>query len=187
MTTSSVGRASGQPKQDGRKPASRSAPARLATPTDLSPEQVRAVTEAVNPIIADAIALYMKTKNFHWHVSGVHFRDFHLLFDEQADQLFASVDPLAERVRKLGGTTLRSVGHVARLQTIADDEEDYVSPAEMVRRLLADNRHMAERQRAAIDVCSANHDEATGNLLQEIIDETERRIWFLYEVSQGGE
>ena len=159
----------------------------LATPTDLGADEVQAVVEAVNPLIADSFALYVKTKNFHWHLSGPHFRDYHLLFDEQADAVFESIDVLAERVRKLGGSTIRSIGHVSNLQTIGDDEDEFVPPLEMVRRLLEDNRHMAEHQRAAIEVCDKNRDSATGNLLQTFLDETERRIWFLFEVSQAGE
>jgi starvation-inducible DNA-binding protein len=162
------------------------APPPLATPTDLQPDEVRAVVEAVNPLIADAYALYVKTKNYQWHLAGSHFRDYHLLFDEQAEALFASVDVLAERVRRIGGTTIRSISHISQLQTIADDNDDLVSPPEMVERLLQDNRHLAECQRAAIAVCDSNRDTPTGNLLQDILDQTERRIWFLYEVSQGG-
>jgi starvation-inducible DNA-binding protein len=158
---------------------------RLATPTDLTSEEVEAVTEAVNPLIADALALYIKTKNYHWHLSGSHFRDYHLLFDEQADAILESVDTLAERVRKIGGTTIRSISHVSELQTIADDNDDFVPAGEMVRRLLEDNRHMAEMQRAAIRICDENRDSPTGNILQEILDETEKRIWFLYEISEG--
>jgi len=157
----------------------------LATPTDLTVEEVAAVTEAVNPLIADAFALYVKTKNFHWHLSGVHFRDFHLLFDEQAEALLESIDPLAERARKLGGTTVRSISHISGLQTIRDDNDEFVSPDEMIHRLLADNQQIAKAQRAAIDVCDENRDTPTGNLLQEILDGTERRIWFLFEIAQG--
>lgn len=159
----------------------------LATPTDLKQEEVQAVAEAVNPLIADALALYVKTKNFHWHLSGSHFRDYHLLFDEQAESLLASVDVLAERVRKLGRTTIRSINHISQLQTIADDDDDFVPPAEMIQRLLDDNRHIARAQRQAIDVCEENNDSPTGNLLQETLDQTERRIWFLFEVSQGAD
>ena len=162
------------------------APPPLATPTDLKPNEVQAVVEAVNPLIADAYALYLKTKNYHWHVAGSHFRDYHLLFDEQADQIFASIDPLAERMRRIGGTTLRSIGHISQLQTISDDNDDFVSPENMIQRLIEDNRHIAEAQRAAIEICDENRDTVTGNLLQEILDETEKRIWFLFEVSQGG-
>ncbi|ABG04771.1 Ferritin and Dps [Rubrobacter xylanophilus DSM 9941] len=160
---------------------------RLATPTDLEPAEVRAVVEAVNPLIADAVALYLKTKNYHWHLSGPRFREYHLLFDEQAEAILASVDVLAERVRKIGGTTIRGVSHVSELRTIADDNDDFVPAGEMVRRLLENNRRMAERQRAAISVCEENRDTPTGNVLQEILDETERRVWFLYEISQRDE
>jgi len=153
----------------------------------LKPDEVQGVVEAVNPLIADSFALYVKTKNFHWHLAGSHFRDYHLLFDEQAETLLASIDPLAERLRKIGGTTIRSISHISQLQTIQDDNEDYVSPMEMAQRLLNDNRQMAEAQRAAIEVCDENRDTPTGNLLQEILDETERRIWFLFEICQGGE
>lgn len=169
------------------KTGARAVSAPLATPTDLKPEEVQAVAEAVNPLIANTLALYIKTKNFHWHLAGPHFRDYHLLFDEQADTLLASVDVLAERVRKIGGTTLRSISHIGQLQTLSDDNEDYVPPAEMIQRLLADNRDMAKMQRAAIDICDTNRDSPTGNLLQEILDETERRIWFLFEITQGAD
>src|SRR2546427_10280688 len=128
-------------------------PRQLATPTDLKPGQVRAVTEAVNRLIADAFALYVKTKNFHWHVASSHFRDYHLLLDEQADTIFNSIDILAERVRRIGGTTIRSISHIAELQTLEDDNDDFVLPEEMIRRLLADNRYLAESQRTAIAVC----------------------------------
>ena len=162
------------------------APPPLATPSDLQPDEVQAVCDAVNPLIADAFALYVKAKNYHWHVAGSHFRDYHLLFEEQAASALASVDVLAERVRRIGGTTLRSISHIGRLQTIDDDDEEFVPPDQMVRRLIDDNRHIAERQRAAIEVCDRHRDTPTGNVLQEILDETEKRIWFLYEVSQGG-
>ena len=157
------------------------APEPLTTPTDLPEEDVRKVTEAINPLIADAFALYVKTKNFHWHLSGARFRDLHLLFDEQAEAILSSVDPLAERVRRIGGTTIRSVSHISGLQTIADDNEDFVNPDEMVRRLMEDNRHLAESQRKAHEVCGGTKDVATTSVLEEIIDGTERRTWFLYE------
>lgn len=162
------------------------APKELATPTDLKPEEVRSVVEALNPLIADAFALYTKTKNFHWHVAGSHYRDYHLLLDEQATSVFEAIDPLAERVRRIGGTSIRSIAHIGRLQTIKDDDRDFVPPDEMIEELLNDNRHLAERQRAAIEVCEENRDTPTSNLLQEVLDQTERRIWFLYEVSTGG-
>ncbi len=163
------------------------APPPLATPTDLRPGEVQAVVEAINPLIADAYALYVKTKNYHWHLAGSHFRDYHLLFDEQADAIFASIDPLAERVRRIGGTTIRSITHISQLQTIADDNEDLVTPEEMIQRLIQDNRHLAQQQRAAIEICDQNRDTPTGNILQEILDQTEKRTWFLFEISQGGE
>jgi starvation-inducible DNA-binding protein len=162
------------------------APKPLATPTDLKPEEVRAVVEAVNPLIADAFALFVKTKNFHWHVASSHYRDYHLLLDEQAQSIFASIDPLAERVRRIGGTTIRSVSHIAQLQTIGDDNNEFVPPDRMIQELIEDNRRVAERQRAVIEVCDKNRDTPTGNILQEILDETEKRIWFLYEISTGG-
>src|SRR5437773_4184220 len=164
-----------------------SVPTQLATPTDLKPGEVKAVTAAVNRLIADGFALYVKTKNFHWHVASSHFRDYHLLLDEQADAIFGSIDILAARVRRIGGTTIRSVSHIAELQTLEDDDEDFVLPEEMIRRLLADNRYLAESQRTAIAVCDQNRDTPTGNLLQEMLDQTEKRIWFLHAVSQGGQ
>ncbi len=164
----------------------RPAPRQLATPTDLRPEQVAAVTEVVNGLIADGFALYVKTKNYHWHLAGSHFRDYHLLFDEQADMLLDSIDVLAERVRRIGGTTIRSVGHVSRLQSIADDNDELVPPAEMLDRLIADNRQIARNQREGIDICERNRDTPTSNILQDLLDKTEKRIWFLFEMAQGG-
>jgi starvation-inducible DNA-binding protein len=163
-----------------------SVPTQLATPTDLKPVEVKAVTAAVNRLIADGFALYVKTKNFHWHVASSHFRDYHLLLDEQADAIFNSIDVLAERVRRIGGTTIRSVSHIGQLQTIKDDNDDFVLPEEMIRRLIADNRQLAESQRAAIELCDQNRDTPTGNILQDVLDQTEKRIWFLHAVSQGG-
>jgi starvation-inducible DNA-binding protein len=162
------------------------APKQLATPTDLRPEEVKRIVEAVNPLIADAFALFTKTKNFHWHIASSHYRDYHLLLDEQATSIFESIDPLAERVRRIGGTTIRSITHISQLQTIEDDNQDFVPPDKMIDELLKDNRHLAEMQRAAIEVCEQNRDTPTSNLLQDILDQTERRIWFLYEVSTGG-
>lgn len=163
------------------------APVEEATPTDLKKNEAQKVVEAVNPLVADAFALYVKTKNFHWHVYGPHFRDYHLMFDEQAETILESIDVLAERVRKIGGTTLRSIGHISQLQTISDDNETRVEPTEMLARLLADNRAVAENIRKAIDVCDDNRDTPTGNILQEILDQTERRIWFLFETLGGQE
>ena len=168
-------------------PADYPAPDALATPTDLKSSEVRDVVGAVNPLIAGAIALYLKTKNYHWHVSGPHFRDYHRLFDEQAEQLLASVDVLAERVRKLGGTTIRGVGHVRGLQAIEDDDEQFVPAGEMLQRLLDDNRLIAARQRAAIAICEANRDSVTGNVLQDLLDVTERRVWFLFAAGRDAE
>lgn len=162
------------------------APKELATPTDLKPEEAEAVVEALNPLIADAFALYTKTKNFHWHVASSHYRDYHLLLDEQADSIFESIDPLAERVRRIGGTTIRSIAHIAQLQTISDDNNEFVPPDKMIQELIKDNRQIAEQQRAAIEICEQNRDTPTSNLLQDILDKTEKRIWFLYEVSTGG-
>lgn len=156
-------------------------PEPLATPTDLTEEGVQAVTEAINPLIADAFALYIKTKNFHWHLSGARFRDLHLLLDEQSDSILASIDPLAERVRKLGGTTIRSVSHVNELQTIEDDNEEFVRPDEMLRRLMEDNKHIAASQRKAHGVCDDSDDAASAGLLENILNDTENRTWFLYE------
>ncbi len=160
---------------------------KLATPTDLTSDAIEAVTTALNELVADAFALYVKTKNFHWHLTGPHFRDYHLLFDEQADQLLESIDPLAERVRRIGGTTIRSIGHITELQAITDDNQAFVPAEEMIERLLADNRQMAARQRAAMELAEKNRDYPTSNLLQGLLDETEKRIWFLYEVSMNGD
>jgi starvation-inducible DNA-binding protein len=162
-------------------PASR----QLATVTDLTSKEAQAVTEAVNPLIADAFALYVKTKNFHWHLSGSHFRDYHLLFDEQADAIFESIDIMAERVRRVGGTTIRSISHIGQLQTIDDDNDDFVPAGQMIKRLMDDNAHIAQMIRAAIEVCDKHRDSASSNALQEILDETERRKWFLFEIMQG--
>jgi len=173
-------------EQVGRKIKSYPAPKQLATPTDLKPEEVRVVVEAINPLIADAFALYTKTKNFHWHIASSHYRDYHPLLDEQAAAIFASIDPLAERVRRIGGTAIRSIGHIHQLQSIADDNRDFIPPGEMIAELIGDNRHIASRQRAAIEITEQNRDTPTSNLLQELLDQTEKRIWFLYEVSTGG-
>lgn len=156
------------------------APANLATPTDISNNKCREIAKALNPIIADTFALYVKTKNFHWHVSGSHFRDYHLLFDEQALQIFNMVDVLAERVRKLGQTTLRSIGEIKKLQSIHDDE-DFLQPKDMLHVLLNDNKKFLDNLRKAHNICSNYEDFATTSLLENYIDETERRIWFLFE------
>lgn len=160
-------------------------PSQLATPTDLTTRESKAVTEAVNPLIADAFALYVKTKNFHWHLYGSHFHDYHLLFDEQAEAILESIDDMAERVRRVGGTTIRSISHIGQLQSIEDDNHDLVPAGEMVKRLMEDNGHIARKIRGTITVCDKNRDSATSNLLQEILDQTERRKWFLFEIVQG--
>jgi starvation-inducible DNA-binding protein len=160
------------------------APAPLATPTDIKREDVQVIVDTVNPLIADSFALYVKSKHFHWHLFGPHFRDYHLLFDEQAESILDGIDPLAERLRKIGGTTIRSIGHISTLKTIDDDNEVEIPAPKMIARLLADNEKMAQAQREAIDTCEDHNDAVTANLLQEILDQTERRIWFLYEASR---
>src|SRR4029077_11528199 len=162
----------------------RSGYAALGTPTDLSPANVSAITAALNPLVADAFALYLKTKNFHWHVSGPHFRDYHLLLDEQGAQIFGITDELAERVRKIGGTTLRSIGHVAKLQRITDNDADFVPPADMLRELMEDNKAFTVSMREAHETADQNHDAATTSLLETFIDETEKRTWFLFEATR---
>jgi starvation-inducible DNA-binding protein len=161
------------------------APTQLATETDLSSKEAKAVTEAVNPLVADAFALYVKTKNFHWHLYGSHFRDYHELFDEHAEAILESIDIMAERVRRVGGTTIRSISHIGQLQTIEDDNSTLVPAGEMVRILMEDNGRIAKNIREAIEVCDENRDSPTSNLLQDILDNTERRKWFLYEIVQG--
>ncbi|HEX7942393.1 MAG TPA: DNA starvation/stationary phase protection protein [Gemmatimonadaceae bacterium] len=159
----------------------------LATPTDLEAVAIRDIAGAMNAILADVFALYLKTKNFHWHMSGPHFRDYHLLLDEQGDQLFAMTDPIAERVRKVGGLTLRSIGHIARTQRIFDNDAEYVEPLDMLAELREDNQTLAARLREAHDLCDEHRDVATASLIEVWIDETERRTWFLYEASRRGE
>ncbi len=156
----------------------------LDTPTDLPQGAVDKISTALNTLLADAFALYLKTKNFHWHVSGRHFRDYHLMLDEQSDAIFATTDQLAERVRKLGGATLRSIGQIAKLQTIQDNNEAYVPPREMLRELMEDNKHVAAAMRQAHKLCDDNGDSGTAGLLETFIDETERRTWFLFEASR---
>jgi starvation-inducible DNA-binding protein len=160
---------------------------RLNTPTDLSDEATRDVSEALNGLLADTFALYVKTKNFHWHVSGPHFRDYHLLLDEQADQIEASIDILAERVRKIGGTTIRSIGHIAKLQRVKDNDEELVLPGDMLSELMADNKAHIQNMREAHKVADENEDVATASLLENFIDEAEKRCWFLFEASRGAD
>ena len=156
----------------------------LDTPTDLPQAAVDKISASLNVLLADAFALYLKTKNFHWHVSGRHFRDYHLMLDQQSDDIFATTDQLAERVRKLGGTTLRSIGQIGKLQTIKDNDESYVTPREMLRELMEDNKHMAAAMRKAHKLSDDNEDSGTAGLLETFIDETERRTWFLFEASR---
>ena len=158
----------------------------LGTPTDLSADAVRDVSAALNALLADMFALYLKTKNFHWHISGPHFRDYHLLLDEQADQVFATTDPIAERVRKIGGRTIHSVGQVGRLQRLIDNDADYVTPLDMLAELREDNKQLTNEMRRTHALCDEHNDVATASLLEVWIDEAERRTWFLYEASRSG-
>ena len=160
---------------------------RLDTPTLLSPHATEEIAAALTALVADSLALYLKTKNFHWHVSGPHFRDYHLMFDEQAAEIFAMTDPLAERARKIGGSTLRSVGHIGRLQRLLDNDASYVEPADMLAELLDDNKQLASFMRQTHDLCDDHDDVATESLLEELIDQTEKRIWFLFETSRGAQ
>jgi starvation-inducible DNA-binding protein len=162
--------------------ARRSAP--LSTRTDLTAAATKDIAGAMNAILADVFALYLKTKNFHWHMSGPHFRDYHLLLDEHADQLFAMTDPIAERIRKLGGPTLKSIGHIARLQRVSDNDAEYVEPLDMLAELADDNKTLATRLREAHNVCDEHRDVATASLIEVWIDETERRTWFLFEATR---
>jgi starvation-inducible DNA-binding protein len=159
----------------------------LATPTDLEPNAVRDLAGALNILLADMFGLYLKTKNFHWHVSGPHFRDYHLLLDEQGEQIFATTDDIAERVRKIGGTTLRSIGHIARLQRVADNDADFVTPMDMLAELRDDNKQLVTRMRETHDLCDEHGDVATASLLENWIDEAERRTWFLFEATRGAQ
>src|ERR1700693_1185174 len=159
----------------------------LNTPTDLKPAATKDIAGALNGILADVFALYMKTKNFHWHMSGPHFRDYHLLLDEQADQLYAMTDPIAERIRKTGGSTLRSIGNIARVQRIKDNDADYVGPLDMLAELREDNITLAARLREVHDMVDELRDIATASLIENWIDETERRTWFLFESSRRGD
>ena len=161
--------------------------ARLHTPTSLGAEGTRDISGALNLLLADFFALYVKTKNFHWHVSGPHFRDYHLLLDEQADQIYATTDPIAERVRKLGGTTLHSIGQIGRLQRVSDNDAEYVTPLDMLAELREDNATLADRMRETHGTCDEYGDVATASLLEVWIDEAERRAWFLFEATRPGE
>jgi starvation-inducible DNA-binding protein len=156
----------------------------LGTPTDLGADAVRDISAALNALLADMFALYLKTKNFHWHVSGPHFRDFHLLLDEQADQIFATTDPIAERVRKIGGTTLRSIGEIAAQKRLLDNDADFVTPLDMLAELRDDNKQLTAEMRRTHALCDEYNDVATASLLEVWIDEAERRTWFLYEATR---
>ena len=156
----------------------------LDTPTDLEPNAVRDISGALNILLADMFALYVKTKNFHWHVSGPHFRDYHLLLDEHGDQIFATTDAIAERVRKIGGVTVRSIGHIGRLQRVLDNDADYVTPQDMLAELRDDNKQLTAHMRETHDLCDEGGDVATASLLEVWIDEAERRTWFLFEASR---
>lgn len=161
--------------------ARRAAP--LHTPTDLRAKAVEAITPALNVLLADVFALYLKTKNFHWHMSGPSFRDYHLLLDEQAEQIFAMTDAIAERVRKLGASTLRSIGEVSRRQTLLDNDASYVTPLDMLAELREDNQRLAVRMRECHGICDEHGDVASASFLETWIDEAERRVWFLFEAS----
>jgi starvation-inducible DNA-binding protein len=158
--------------------------AAIATPSDLGSDAVKNISGALNALLADVFSLYMKTKNFHWHMSGPHFRDYHLLLDEHGDQIFAMTDDIAERVRKIGGATIRSIGHVARLQRLSDNDAEYVDPFDMLAELREDNRMLLASMRGAHDLCDDENDVATTSLLEVWIDQTERRIWFLFEIGR---
>ncbi len=156
----------------------------LRTPTDLSEDATRDITGGLNALLADTFALYLKTKNFHWHVSGPHFRDYHLLLDEQATQIFAMTDPIAERARKLGGSTLRSIGDITRHQRISDNDAGYVEAQDMLSELREDNQRLIAAMRVVHDICDEHNDVATASLLENWIDESEQRVWFLFETTR---
>jgi starvation-inducible DNA-binding protein len=159
-------------------------PAPLHTPSDLKPNAVRDLSGALNILLADMFALYLKTKNFHWHMSGPHFRDYHLLLDEHGDQIFATTDAIAERVRKIGGTTLHSIGHIGRLQRVTDNDADFVTPMDMLAELRDDNKQLVANLRETHGLCEEHDDVATASLLEVWIDEAERRTWFLFEATR---
>src|SRR5438067_9976985 len=157
----------------------------LEIPTDLNHNAVVEISKELRPLLADVFALYLKTKNFHWHMSGPYFRDYHLLLDEHSEQLLAMTDPIAERIRKLGGLTIKSIGHIARLQRVLDNDADYVDPSDMIAELAEDNQTLTARLREAHNVCDEHRDVATASLIEAWIDETERRTWFLSEIKRG--
>jgi starvation-inducible DNA-binding protein len=157
----------------------------MATPSNIRPDAVKDISGGLNALLADVFALSLKTKNFHWHMSGPHFRDYHLLLDEQAEQIFAMTDDIAERVRKIGGTTIRSIAHVSRLQRISDNDADFVDPGDMLAELREDNKALVISMLAAHDLCEDANDVATASLLENWIDETQRRVWFLFESTRS--
>ena len=159
--------------------------AALKTPTTLSSNATTDLSGALTALLADMFALYVKTKNFHWHMSGPHFRDYHLLLDEQGEQIFDTTDDIAERVRKIGGTTLRSIGHIARLKRVADNDADFVSPQDMLAELRDDNKDLTQRLREVHDLCDEHGDVATASPIEQWIDEAERRVWFLFEAGRS--
>ena len=161
--------------------------AAMDTPTDLSANAAKDIAGALNALLADMFALYMKTKNFHWHMSGPHFRDYHLMLDEESAQIFATTDVIAERARKLGGTTLRSIGHIARLQRVLDNDADFVTPLDMLAELRDDNMQLTSRMRETHDLCDEHGDVATASFIEIWIDEAEQRTWYLFEASRPGE
>ena len=159
----------------------------LATPTNLASNAIPDLSGALTTLLADIFALYVKTKNFHWHMSGPHFRDYHLLLDDQAGQILATTDAIAERVRKIGGTTLRSIGQIGRLQRVLDNDADYVTPLDMLAELRTDNMELAAHMRETHGLCDEHGDVASASLLETWIDEAEERVWFLFEASRRGE
>ena len=159
----------------------------LKTPTDLGDNATAAIASELNLLVADAFALYVKTKNFHWHMTGPHFRDYHLMLDEHADQIFATTDPLAERARKIGQKTIRSIGQISQTTRVKNNDASFVSPLDMLSELCSDNRDMAKNMRKAHQICDDGEDVATASLLEVYIDETERRTWFLFEAIQGAD
>lgn len=161
--------------------------AALQTPSNFDSNAIQDISGGLNALLSDVFALYLKTKNFHWHMSGPHFRDYHLLLDEHGDQIFAMTDPMAERVRKIGGITLHSIGNIARLQRIEDNDADYVTPLDMLAELRDDNKQLSAAMREVHDLCDEHGDVATASLLENWIDETERRTWFLFEAGRSGE
>jgi starvation-inducible DNA-binding protein len=159
----------------------------LHTPSDIDPKSVKEISGALNALLADVFALYIKTKNFHWHMSGPHFRDYHLLLDEHADQIFAMTDDIAERVRKIGGITIHSIGEIARLKRVDDNDADYVTPQDMLSELREDEHALVGRMKAAHDLCDDAGDVATTSLIENWVDQTERRVWFLFEATRSAQ